>query len=207
MESVMEVKRNLISALNFAEKCIKLVVPSSDLFIEAKTCYRVNKINITQYVIFRENTPEYSIALAYDYFRFACINKEIGFFMERDEEFVEIKDKFFVRDHICELFEGKGIIKGADIYMTENAYDLLMIGNNVPIYNSMVNDSFMLKCYKKVVEHIMSSLKTKNVPPLKESALSAYVDELFPPSEYPRIGFSSRKKEALISLFNKQKAA
>lgn len=39
------------------------------------------------------------------------------------------------------------------------------------------------------------------LPPLKKEVIAAYIDEVFPPSEYSKSEFSKNKKNALLYFF------
>lgn len=197
---------NIISALDFAEKCIKIVSCNLDLYKISKKFYRKEKIFINRFIKFKEKSPEYIIALAYENFKFVLLNKQMSFFKKEDEGILCFDNTVSI-DMIQELYENKGIINEFDVYVSSKACDLLTLINETPIYNPLVNDSYMMKCYKRVVEHILQSLNVNQVPRLKESNLNAFIDEVFRPSEYSKTGFSQNKREALAFMFDKSKTA
>jgi len=193
----------IISALEFAENCIKLVTNTQGDFLRIRQYYRENKFCIESLTYSEKEMPEYIISRAYEYFRFGCHQENVFFYKEYDKHKIQITDQASINTSINKLFKCKGILNGELIYLSKNAYDILILTKENCAYNPLKNDSFMLKCYNQLVESILKSLNTTTVPPLKENTLNSYIDNLFPPTEYANSNFSLNKKQALIYLFEK----
>lgn len=193
----------IISALDFVEDCIKLVTPTQEAFLKIKEYYRENKICVESFYCSREDTPEYILSKSYEYFRFGCHQENISFYKDLDGKKIPIKEKTFINYNANKLFTCKGTINGESIYLSKSAYTILLLTKENLNYNILKNDSFMLRCYHQLVEYILTTLNATTVPPLKETALHSYIDNIFPPSEYTNSNFSLNKKQALIYLFDK----
>ena len=134
---------------------------------------------------------------------FGCREKNIKFYKDHESSKIEITGQESINLCINKLFKCKGVLNGEPVYLSKHAYDVLLLTKEQSSYNSAKNDSFMLRCYHKVVEFILKTLNVAQVPPLKEAVLNSYVDMVFPPKEYSNSNFSTNKKEALIFLFEK----
>ena len=194
-----------ISALDFAEYCIQLVTSSQEENFKIKHYYRENKICVDVWCLSQEDLPEYSISEAYEYFRFACFHRNIFFYKKYEGKIIEIKEKSFIKRSIKQLFECKGVINGEDIYISKNIYEVLLLPQPEFIYNTNIIDNFMLKCFSKLVKYILNYLNISRIPDLKSDDLNSYIDVVFPPDNYDTSGFSLRKKQALIYMFDKTK--
>lgn len=202
----MNLSPEVIPALCFVEDCLKIVAPTESLFYKTRTYYRKNKICVESFSSSREDTPENIISLAYEYFRFGCHQPTTHFYKEFHEGQIKIEDSLFVKKYIVDLFQDKGLVNGQSIYLSSNIKDILGGKSNDLNLILATNDSYMMQCYQKLMELILNRLNVIKVPPLREATLITFIDELFPVCEYSKTGFSSRKKEALLSLFNKEKA-
>lgn len=203
----MNLLPEVIPALCFVEDCLKIVAPTESLFYKTRTYYRKNKICVESFSSSREDTSENIISLAYEYFRFGCHQPTTSFYKEYEQHQMKIEDNLFVKKSIIDLFQDKGLVNGQSIYLSSNVKEILAGKSNDLNLILSTNDSYMMQCYQKLVGLILNKFNVIKVPPLKEATLITFVDELFPPKEYCKSGFSSRKKEALLSLFNKEKAA
>lgn len=59
----------------------------------------------------------------------------------------------------------------------------------------------MIECHHKVYDYILHKSEMDTLPPLKKEVIAAYIDEVFPPSEYSKSEFSKNKKNALLYFF------
>jgi hypothetical protein len=204
-EDDLSYDENIISALDFAERCIKLVAPNDETFLKIRECYRKNQLYVESFDGFIKDTPEYIISKAYEYFRFGCHHDSVSFYKKSHEKKLQLIEPPFI-NNICinKLFISKGLLNGELIYLSKKAIYLLI--NKHSIYNSCVIDSFMMRCFEKLVIYILKSLNVTTIPPLKISILNSYIDEVFPAIEYEESGFSNQKKEVLIYLFDKTRS-
>jgi hypothetical protein len=182
-----------------------LVVPNEESFLKIREYYRKNQFYVESFDGFMKDTPEYIISKAYEYFRFGCHHESVFFYNKSNEKKLQLIESPFI-NNICinKLFVSKGLLNGELIYLSKKA--LYILKNKHYIYNSCVIDSFMMKCFEKLVTYILKSLNVTTIPPLKISILNSYIDEVFPTNDYEESGFSNQKKEVLVYLFDKTRA-